>query len=339
MNIEKYNDIILAGAIGDAFGYLVEFDDLLSIKNKYGEEGIKLEQFENLTNWVVSDDTQMTLFCWDVVNIFINKKEVNSEEINRNIYLNYLDWQKTQFYLELKPKTKLGQYKELWAKRAPGMTCLQALGSNKLGTIEKPINNSKGCGGIMRTAPISFLNLPLEQIFDLGCLQAAITHGHENGYLSSGFFAGLLKELTNGKELNQAIKNNILILKRYNKHESILNYIQNIQDKIKNPSIYKEEEISDFIGEGWVGEEALGVALYTFAKGRNFKEVIELATNHQGDSDSTASLACQLYAAQNGLPQEIKNQINKLDIVKVFNYLSQNLDKQLASKTIHRINN
>lgn len=43
---------------------------------------------------------------------------------------------------------------EMFSRRAPGNTCLSALAAGGKGTIEKPVNNSKGCGGIMRVAPI-----------------------------------------------------------------------------------------------------------------------------------------------------------------------------------------
>ena len=38
-------------------------------------------------------------------------------------------------------------YDELFEDRAAGRSCLTALRSGKMGSIEKPINNSKGCGG------------------------------------------------------------------------------------------------------------------------------------------------------------------------------------------------
>ena len=44
--------------------------------------------------------------------------------------------------------------RELYARRAPGTTCLSALRSGRMGTMEEPINDSKGCGGVMRVAPV-----------------------------------------------------------------------------------------------------------------------------------------------------------------------------------------
>ena len=45
------------------------------------------------------------------------------------------------------------------------------------------------------------------------------------------------------------------------------------------------------IGQGWVGEEALAIALYAVLVAGDFADAIRIAANHDGDSDSTASIA------------------------------------------------
>ena len=70
------------------------------------------------------------------------------------------------------------------------------------------------------------------------------------------------------------------------------------------------------LGEGWVGEEALAVGLYCAMSAQSFEECIELAANHDGDSDSTASIAGQLYGARYGLaalPLEAAKRIDVID--------------------------
>jgi ADP-ribosylglycohydrolase len=52
---------LLGGAVGDAFGYEVEFDSLAVIRARYGDQGIQ-EPVLHDGRLVVSDDTQMTLF-------------------------------------------------------------------------------------------------------------------------------------------------------------------------------------------------------------------------------------------------------------------------------------
>ena len=53
--------------------------------------------------------------------------------------------------------------------------------------------------------------------------------------------------------------------------------------------------------QGWVGKEALAVGFYAAMAAQTFAECIELAANHDGDSDSTASIARQLWGARFGL--------------------------------------
>ena len=326
--IKKYKEIIIAGAIGDAFGYFVEFDRWNTIIQKYGENGIQFHLLPN-NDWHISDDTQMTFFCLQSIIKYINNDKHDLNEINKEIYHSYLDWLKTQLskYNSLNNYSDLLSFEELYYKEAPGATCITALNSKRMGSIDKIINDSKGCGGIMRVAPCAFLNISIADVFKLGCFQASITHSHPNGYLSAGFFAGLLKALLENNSFEKSIELNINILKTYKKHEDILIYIHKVLSLIKNEDIIEHDILNNFIGEGWVGEEALGIAMYAMKKGKNFSHVLDIATNHNGDSDSTASLAAQLYISQNPLPIEFSNFINNFKTKKVFNYLFKELDR------------
>jgi ADP-ribosylglycohydrolase len=52
--------------------------------------------------------------------------------------------------------------------------------------------------------------------------------------------------------------------------------------------------------QGWVGKEALAVGFYAAMAAQTFAECIELATNHDGDSDLTASIAGQRWGRGSG---------------------------------------
>jgi ADP-ribosylglycohydrolase len=52
---------LFGGAIGDAFGYEVEFDTLAEIQERFGPEGLRDPVLVNGA-LLVSDDTQWTLF-------------------------------------------------------------------------------------------------------------------------------------------------------------------------------------------------------------------------------------------------------------------------------------
>ena len=81
---------------------------------------------------------------------------------------------------------------ELFARRAPGNTCISAIENGANGTLEEPINRSKGCGGIMRVAPIGLYfegkRYSVSEIDRIGAETAALTHGHELGYIPASYY-------------------------------------------------------------------------------------------------------------------------------------------------------
>ena len=321
------NDILIAGAIGDALGYLVEFKSLDEIQKIFGKNGVNIDNYLS-KKLIVSDDTQMTLFCYHALikeiksQTYINNDDL--DKLNNKIYVQYIDWFITQGFSGV-PKNnenKLLRFQELYYRRAPGMTCLSALSSKVKGTINNNINNSKGCGTVMRTAPISFLNTSLDNIFSLGAMQGALTHGHKEGYLSSGFFSVLLKEIINKKPIDLAFGNSINILKVQKDSKFLVKYLEKIFTIYKEGVLYKGEDLNTFIGKGNTAEEAVGVAMYSFLIGKSLKEVLDIAINHSGDSDSTAILVAQLYVAKNGLDDKYRSMIKNIDIKKVFDFLN-----------------
>ena len=54
------------------------------------------------------------------------------------------------------------------------------------------------------------------------------------------------------------------------------------------------------LGEGWVGEEALAIALYAGWSGKDYVEVIRIAANHDGDRLVTARRPLQDSYGEHG---------------------------------------
>lgn len=320
--MKKYllQNTLLAQALGDAFGYLVEFDSWEKIQIKYGEEGIKYNP-ENL-NLTVSDDTQMTLFCLNALIDAKNNANILNEEMEdptKIIYLHYLDWFKTQGFSfneinKDKSTNKLLTYPILFSRRAPGLTCLKSLSNAKMGTLKNRVNDSKGCGGIMRVMPVGFYASNVHEAFNWGAKQAAITHGHPDGFYSAGVYSAIVFELINENFDMLKILNIIEgILKNYIDTESILDCISKIKWVIREKPGLGNVALNEELGQGWVGDESLAIAVYCAVTSISFKEVIEKSTNHSGDSDSTAMLACGLWYLLNR-NDSFKKDINYLDI-------------------------
>ena len=156
---DRIRGSLIGGAIGDALGYPVEFIySFGEIQKQYGERGITrldtrqhwLDETEQVGKAVVSDDTQMTLFtACGMLNAG------TFEDAKYSICEAYLEWFLTQTQKKKKNFNQcwIKKVPELNKRRAPGHTCLSAL--NDIFNGCESFNNSKGCGGIMRTAPIA----------------------------------------------------------------------------------------------------------------------------------------------------------------------------------------
>ena len=150
-SLNKNIACLLGGAIGDALGAPIEFASLTEIREKYGTKGITdyVEHPNNCGEF--TDDTQMTLFTADSLSCAYHRwKHRGIVNIPALVYSAYEAWYITQTYPFLEFNGSFDGWlmtkRELFKKRAPGNTCLVALRNGKMGTMESPINNSKGCG-------------------------------------------------------------------------------------------------------------------------------------------------------------------------------------------------
>lgn len=302
--IDRIKGCVFGGAIGDALGFPVEFMEDYQIFQKYGQYGITefVKDKYGKPFGYISDDTQMTIFTLNgLLNAFSKESKPSLEMCVKKVYESYLEWLYTQDnnYLP-KSESQLLEVKELFSCRAPGMTCLNALRSSLHGSINNRINDSKGCGGIMRISPIPlFMYKYGYSISEAGILAeevSAITHGHELGYIPSSFCSMLIYAILECNDINMAydIAKNELS-KLYKKTENYDYFISIIQ------KAYALARANDFVddldairelGEGWVAEETIAIALYCAIKYQHdFEKGIISAVNHSGDSDSTGAVA------------------------------------------------
>ena len=154
-SLDKFRGCLLAGAAGDALGFEVEFLSEETIFERFGETGIT-EYYLHRGVAEISDDTQMTLFTATGLLLGttrgMNRGIMGSYE--SYIRLSYKDWLRTQTDTFPLPNeyhySWLTNISQLFSRRAPGNTCMSALMCEEIGSTENPINQSKGCGGVMR---------------------------------------------------------------------------------------------------------------------------------------------------------------------------------------------
>ncbi len=290
---------LLGGAVGDALGAPVEFASLAAIRARYGPEGIRDFVPAYGVLGAITDDTQMTLFTAEgLLQALRRGRERGIWDPPTMVYHAYLRWLETQGARPPYPSEEARQGEllgipALHASRAPGNTCLSALRSGRMGTPEMPLNDSKGCGGVMRAAPAGLVGV--EDPFELGCAVAAITHSHPSGYLAAGFLAALIAALAAGAELSEAMAPARSALIQWPRHEECLAAVDEAVRLTREAPA--TPETVERLGAGWVAEEALAIALFAALATGDLERGVVLAVNHGGDSDSTGAIAGNILGA------------------------------------------
>jgi ADP-ribosylglycohydrolase len=324
---DHFRGCLLGGAVGDALGAPVEFLRFNQIIRKYGQEGIHDLETNSEGLALFTDDTQMTLFTAE--GILRAYTRGNVKGICRPpavVYNAYKRWLVTQGY----PKVSEFAYdgwllgvSELHASRGPGSTCLSALLSRKAGTIETPINNSKGCGGVMRVAPAG-LAFTGDKVFSMGAEFAALTHGHPSGYLSAGTLAQIIFNLIDGWELTAAVGDAMQELLKHKDHEECSACLRKALSLVD--SGLPDQQAIMKIGEGWVGEEALAIAVYCALKyPHDLSTALIAAVNHDGDSDSTGAITGNILGAYLGIIAIPLAWLEELELREVITELADDL--------------
>jgi ADP-ribosylglycohydrolase len=316
---------LLGGAVGDALGAGIEFDSIAQIRAKFGPAGVTgmTEAYGRLG--AITDDTQMTLFTAEGL------LRASSRGYGRGIYPDiasvldhaYSRWLLTQ---GIRPP----HWEQAWRdghqgpdgdgwlvkvqglhhRRAPGNTCLSALQAKVEPIGEKAHNDSKGCGGVMRVAPVGLIAPPMYLISDgdfhrsafaIGDRIAAVTHGHPSGHLAAGVLADVIYGVVwHDLGLDEALDHGERVLANQPGHEETLNAVRAARRLAAAQGPPSPETVAQ-LGEGWVAEEALAIAIYCALVAEDFRHGVLLAVNHSGDSDSTGAIAGNLLGAMYGL--------------------------------------
>ncbi|MBY6111964.1 MULTISPECIES: ADP-ribosylglycohydrolase family protein [unclassified Halomonas] len=330
---QKFVGCLLGGAVGDALGAPVEFITHVEIVSKFGESGI--------TEYVpcyggigrITDDTQMVLFTAEgLLRGHVRGARRGICHIASVISSAYERWLYTQGYRSRMETGEdwltsgwLAGHAELQNQRAPGRTCISALRSmERYGASAK--NNSKGCGGLMRVAPCGLFIWPSttgSDAFHLGMQAASITHGHPSGYLTAGVLSELILHLINGKGLRDSLGKVKEALVAYEGHEETLDALEKAE-ALADISSNHFEAISK-LGQGWVAEEALSIAVYCALVAKDLRHGVCLAVNHDGDSDSTGAIAGNLLGAMMGVSAIPESWLEPLELRDVITEMAEDL--------------
>jgi ADP-ribosylglycohydrolase len=320
--LDHYRGCFLGGAVGDALGAPVEFLDLGAIRERFGADGVQSPVPVYGRAGAITDDTQMLLFTAEgLLRARHGAAGAGPEQVASAVWRAYLRWLRTQG--ERSPVDSpmdgwlIGE-RELHARRAPGSTCLAALRSGLMGTRRDPINDSKGCGGVMRIAPAGLAG---GRAFETGCDLAAITHGHPTGYVAAGLFAHVVHGLGEGLGLPLAVRAAVEMARpEPGAGETVAALEAALEHAGRSEGTPEDVER---LGGGWTAEDAVAIAVYCALKAKDFAHGVRLAVNHSGDSDSTGSMAGSLLGLVHGEAAIPRTWLERLELRKVVAELAE----------------
>jgi len=290
-DLDKTKGIIFGLAIGDALGWPTEFMSLSQIRSRYGNSGIT----DLPDSALFTDDTQMSIA---IAEALIKAGDRDIETLMAAVKDEFIKW-----------------YHSPENNKAPGRACLSGVANMERGVhwSESGVARSKGCGSAMRVAAIGYIyqNDPAK-LKEVAHATGICTHGHPTGDAACIGAAYLVKLALDGIEQSKMIP-------------ELLSFTLGISDEFDKALLKinkcleweNEEKALEYLGDGWIGEEAVALALYCFLRYTdNYRKMVIRAANTNGDSDSIACIGGSIsgaYLGINAIPNDWVQQIEKSD--------------------------
>lgn len=332
---ERVLGCFLGGALGDALGSDLEFVSAEEIGRRFGPDGPRGLGEAYGVHGAITDDTQMTLFTAEgLIRGSVARRSHGVEDPLPEIQLAYQRWLHTQgvdwdravgaFRADSpEPDGWLVGVRPLFSTRAPGKTILHALAAfgdgEPAGSLTRRINDSKGCGGVMRSAPIALHSTDPAAVFELAARAAALTHSHPSGYLSAGALAVIVQQALLGQELDDGVWLALQVLETWEGSEETSTMLKIAVD-LAAEGVPSPERIADVLGDGWVGEQALAIAVCAALVGGDDVELaLRTAVHHSGDSDSTGAICGNIMGALvgiGGLPMDWLAELELREVIE-----------------------
>ncbi|UFS96366.1 ADP-ribosylglycohydrolase family protein [Nocardia huaxiensis] len=353
IEVETVHGCLLGGAVGDALGAPVESMLLRNIQQRYGIRGVTGER--GSYQGAISDETQLTLFTTEALirsSVRARARGIGGATLGM-IQENLLIWLTGQgTAIAEQPfelRSSLTAYPELMRFRGTSSataSVMRRVGEQRkpralLGTRGNPVNDSKGCAAVVRSAPCGFSE-SLDRAFELACDAAALTHGNPGGWLPAGTFAAIVYGLSHGLDLRAAVDAARTELVRHREHEETAQAldaaVRLVGDYARLGRPMPEPEVLQQLGDGVIGPEALAIAVFCALCAETiggtpeqiFRNGVLLSVNHSGDSDSTAAICGALLGTRLGVHAVPEDWRTGLDAAAVVERLATDFCKEFG---------
>lgn len=275
MSLAQAQALLFGLALGDALGWPTEFKSLADIKAKYGPDGIQ----EPPDPALYTDDTQMTLALTEGLLEAGLTADIDTQMAAVGRW--FIHWRDTA------------------PSRAPGNTCLAGVRRFEQGFPwrEAGIAGSKGCGSAMRVATIGYLyQHDTPRLVEVAKSSGIITHGHPAAVAATVAAAYLVKLALDGVHPREYLREVLAVT------DGISDDFDAVMYRVGQAHFASEEQCLRHIGQGWVGDEAVGLSLWCVQKfPEDYVATVRRGANSNGDSDSVACIAGGISAARLGL--------------------------------------
>jgi len=276
VSVAQTQAILFGLALGDALGWPVEFRSLPEITREYGPRGIQAPPEPAQ----YTDDTQMTLALAEAL---VEAGEANIDTLMNAVGRHFVRWLHS-------PENRY----------APGQTCMAGVRRFEQGVAwrQAGIPDSKGCGSAMRVAPIGYLyQHDPDRLTEVARASSLITHGHPTAIAASIGAAYLVKLALDGVAPNLYLHHLCMFV------DDLSDEFDMALRRVGHVLAWGDEiRAMQHIGQGWVAEEAVSLALYCVMRyPDDYVAAVRRAANLDGDSDSVACIAGGIAAARLGL--------------------------------------
>ena len=324
---DRIRGAMIGCAAGDALGYPVKVLSEAAIVERYGLRGITAYDLDENGTARITADTQLMLLSANGI-LFAHTRGA-LRGIMAPVYTYfphfYMDWYLLQ--TEERPHRPyfawINAYPALSAKRALSPTVMKVAASEKFGSMDKPINDSKGSACLLRAVPIglSYSHDPA-YILDLGANTAALTHGYELAWMSSAALALIVSHIIHTElSITEAVNKTLPVL--YETFPDSRKAVNELSSTIHSAMSLATSAASDLdaihaLGKGWVADEALAIGILCALRHENdIAGAMTFAANHGGDSNNTAAIAGTLVGARSGFNAIPDRFVDRLEIVDV----------------------
>jgi ADP-ribosylglycohydrolase len=280
MSSDKATAVLIGAALGDALGWPVEFRSLAEIKAAYGTTGIV--DMPNPAQ--VTDDTQMTMALAEgLLDAGVGADlDTQMNAVGRR-FVTWLRRQDDPAYAH-----------------APGVASMKGSAQFEKGVRWRECGglDAKGCGAAMRVAPLGYLyQQDLARLKEIAASTAVITHRHPTAVAAAVGAALAVKFALDGVPVTH------LVREVYEGTHGLSDEFSDTLYKVGHVGGWTDEEAAiRHIGAGWVGDQAVALALYCVIRyPEDYAGCIRRGANLTGDSDSVASIAGGISAAYLGL--------------------------------------